>query len=61
MSQPNQTSSSGLMYWLDEAEDWFAWHPVRLASGKWVWLEWVFRHRTLGGYPDFIDGPWDYV
>lgn len=36
--------------WLDQqqvADDWhtwFAWYPVCLRSGKWVWWQWVERH-----------------
>ena len=22
---------------------WFAWHPINLGCGKWVWFEWVER------------------
>ena len=22
-------------------KEWFAWRPVRLDSGEWVWLDWV--------------------
>jgi len=25
------------------AHKWFAWHPVRLENGKWIWLEYVTK------------------
>jgi len=28
-----------------EDKQWFAWHPVRLTSGKIAWLEYVFRYK----------------
>jgi hypothetical protein len=28
---------------------WFAWRPVKMPDGKWVWLCWVTR-RCLGDY-----------
>lgn len=24
-------------------ELWFAWHPVRLNDGRWLWLDYVWR------------------
>lgn len=30
---------------------WFAWHPIQMDSGEWVWLETV--ERTV----DYYDGP----
>ena len=26
---------------------WFAWHPVEVSPGKWVWLETVTRRRKV--------------
>lgn len=43
---------------IEKAKDarWFAWHPVKLKNGRWVWLERVAR--TLwgcwdGGYYEY--------
>lgn len=44
---------------------WFAWHPVRLIGGPWVWLEVIDRSAKnlrmwydLDGTP--LDYTWDY-
>lgn len=29
--------------WDQAGSVWFAWHPVKLVDGQWVWLEKVFR------------------
>lgn len=26
-------------------QHWFAWHPVKLSSGRWTWLQEVQRRR----------------
>jgi hypothetical protein len=26
---------------------WFAWHPVALVDGRWVWLQHVYRQPSL--------------
>lgn len=30
---------------------WFAWHPVRLRDGRWVWLERLNRYYNTRGNP----------
>ena len=30
----------------DDWEFWFAWKPVKTVSGKWVWLESIYRKET---------------
>lgn len=44
------------------AHRWFAWHPVRLWYGRWVWLRTVFRQRVHK--KPYLDGPdwafWSY-
>jgi len=38
---------------------WFAWRPVRLYYGKWVWMRVVIRLRI--GKHDYLDGPdWEF-
>lgn len=39
------------------AHRWFAWRPVRLWYGKWVWMQTVMRARV--GKHSYLDGP-DY-
>lgn len=34
---------------------WFAWHPVRLVNGCWVWLEYVWKN-----YSSACGGGWRY-
>jgi hypothetical protein len=44
------------------AHPWFAWRPVRLWYGRWVWLTTVSRQRVVKH--DYLDGPdwafWSY-
>jgi hypothetical protein len=42
--------------------DWFAWHPVRLWYGKWVWLRTVRRARitTKAHLPGPMWERWTY-
>ena len=28
---------------------WFAWYPVRLYEGRWMWWEWCYMHRDRFG------------
>lgn len=46
---------------------WFAWYPVELYSGRWMWWEWCIRHRErivspngnrviIWAYETFFDG-----
>lgn len=38
---------------------WFAWRPVRLWYGKWVWFQTVMRARLVKH--DYLDGPdWQF-
>ena len=30
-------------------QDWFAWRPVQLITGCWIWLEWVQRGNWTSG------------
>ncbi len=32
-------------------DNWYAWHPVQLVTGRWVWLQRIKRvsHRVVGG------------
>lgn len=34
---------------------WYAWHPVKLRDGSWVWFGWVDRIRGWRAY-DVCDG-----
>jgi hypothetical protein len=34
--------------------DWFAWHPVRLDDGRWVWL------RRVSRWLRHASACWDY-
>jgi len=42
---------------------WFAWHPVRLWYGRWVWLKHVRRVRIVkyGGLPGPDWSFWSYT
>ena len=37
--------------WVYKLHAWFAWHPVKLNNGRWVWLQWIWRQKntTRGG------------
>lgn len=24
-------------------EKWFAWHPVKMPDGQWIWRQWILR------------------
>jgi hypothetical protein len=40
--------------------EWFAWRPVRLWWGKWVWLRYVKRARVIKDWR-LDDGPdWEF-
>ena len=43
-------------------EKWFAWHPVKLKSGEWVWRKNVWRTRDdlLCPAPNGIIEYWKY-
>lgn len=43
---PNVVSPSGT---------WFAWRPVRLASGKWAWLRRVSWFKPLGLFTEYYE------
>ena len=41
------------------AHSWFAWRPVRLWYGKWVWLRRLDRARVVKH--EYLDGPdWEF-
>jgi len=31
-----------------EPHEWFAWRPVQLMDGRWIWWERIMRHKYLG-------------
>lgn len=38
---------------------WFAWYPIRLYEGRWLWWEWTIRgpgYFTRYSYECFFDG-----
>ena len=39
-----------------EGKNWYAWRPVILEDGRWIWREWIWReyHSSWG------DGWYDY-
>jgi hypothetical protein len=38
---------------------WFAWYPVRLKNGKYIWLEWIFKKYIYNINDTFINY-WEY-
>lgn len=40
---------------LPKLKHWFAWYPVELKDGHWVWLEWLCKKEVLYGCPK-----WEY-
>jgi len=31
--------------WEYRKHKWFAWYPVALDNGQWVWWEWIWRQK----------------
>lgn len=52
---------------LREQHQWFAWHPVRLKDGRWVWLRSIYRQRVglrksgAGWAFSIPDAAWEYA
>jgi hypothetical protein len=44
---------------LFESQDWFAWRPVRLVTGRWAWWRWVRATRAFGTWRA-DPPPWEY-
>lgn len=34
----------------EDWHDWFAWHPVKLSNGTWIWLETIQRKMVWAYY-----------
>lgn len=31
--------------WAYKLHAWFAWRPVKLDNGRWVWLQWIWQQK----------------
>lgn len=41
---------------------WYAWFPIRLDCGRWIWREEVYRHRKFNQYATLGNGwHWQYI
>lgn len=49
--QQKQEEEQAYLRSIQDGVKWFAWYPVRLENGSWVWLEWVKLH--YGVYEGF--------
>ncbi len=38
--------------WQRKEGKWFAWRPVKLREGHWIWLSWVHRVPRVTEYAD---------
>ncbi len=39
-----------------EGKNWYAWYPVILSDGRWIWREWIWREY----WSSWGDGGYDY-
>jgi len=33
-----------------EKHKWFAWYPVKLNDGRWIWWEWTWQQRLTNSH-----------
>lgn len=31
--------------WVYKLHAWFAWRPVKLDNGRWIWLQWIWQQK----------------
>lgn len=32
--------------WVYGLHAWFAWYPVKLDNGRWIWLQWIWQQKN---------------